>query len=305
MIAATKPIVSNETKTICPECCGVHFEMDFARSELVCKHCGTVIESKFLDLNPPRYNSESEYGVGYGDPVKSILPGRGLGSEMGSLRHVAPYNKSAYRRLSRTQKTTRIRKAVDRNTTHAFPMIRKWCSYIDVNNNIADSACRYYKMAVKGGLVRGRSCEFIASGCLAIACVQSKNPNTIGNIAEVSGVKRKDVARSQKIVKRGLNLKTEIVHPRMYVPKFCSDLEVSTAVEKKARTIIDSAVACGIDSGRRPRGITAVAILIACELENEKRTKRLIAKVSGISEVTLKDVRDLMYRHIDTGVLSN
>jgi transcription initiation factor TFIIB len=94
----------------------------------------------------------------------------------------------------------------------------------------------------------------------------------------------------------------EPVDPKKYVPRFCSELELSELVESKANEIIDMTAEAGLLSGKSPTGFAAAAIYAASLLCNEKKTQREIAQVAQVTEVTIRNRYQEQIEAIGIGV---
>jgi len=81
----------------------------------------------------------------------------------------------------------------------------------------------------------------------------------------------------------------EPVDPKRYVPRFCSELELSGEVQTKAKEIISTTAEKGLLSGKSPTGYAAAAIYAASLLCNEKKTQREVADVAQVTEVTIRN----------------
>ena len=71
--------------------------------------------------------------------------------------------------------------------------------------------------------------------------------------------------------------------------RFVSELKLSNLVAKKAMDIIKLAERKGLTSGRGPTGVAAAAIYLASIFFKERRTQRDIARVSQVTEVTVRN----------------
>jgi transcription initiation factor TFIIB len=116
---------------------------------------------------------------------------------------------------------------------------------------------------------------------LYAACRQEGIPRSLEEISDVSRVERKEIGRTYRYVSQELGLEMEPVDPKQYVPRFCSELELSEEVKAKAEEIITETAEQGLLSGKSPTGYAAAAIYAASLLCNEKKTQREVAEVTG------------------------
>ena len=58
----------------------------------------------------------------------------------------------------------------------------------------------------------------------------------------------------------------------------------------------------GLTSGRCPTGVCAASIYASCLLENERRTQRDIARVSCVTEVTVRNRFSELAENLNIGI---
>ena len=129
----------------------------------------------------------------------------------------------------------------------------------------------------------------MATAALYAACRQEGIPRSLDEVAEVARVERKEIGRTYRYVSQELGLEMEPVDPKQYVPRFCSELELSEEVKAKAEEIIETTAEQGLLSGKSPTGYAAAAIYAASLLCNEKKTQREVAEVAQVTEVTIRN----------------
>jgi len=114
-------------------------------------------------------------------------------------------------------------------------------------------------------------------------------PRSLDEVAAVSRVERMEIGRTYRYFSKELSLEMEPVDPRKYVPRFCSELDLSEEVQAKANEIIDTTAEKGMLSGKSPTGYAAAAIYASALLCNEKKTQREVSNVVQVTEVTLRN----------------
>jgi transcription initiation factor TFIIB len=152
-----------------------------------------------------------------------------------------------------------------------------------------EKAAVIYRKALDKGLVRGRSIATIMTASLYAACRGTGTPRSLREIAEVSLVNKKDVARCYRLLLRELDVKIPIADPLTYVSKIALKAEVSGVSQGKAIEILRRARHKRIATGKDPMGIAAAVLYIACLQNNEKRTQKEIADAAGVTEVTVRN----------------
>jgi transcription initiation factor TFIIB len=129
----------------------------------------------------------------------------------------------------------------------------------------------------------------VATAALYTATRQEDVPRSLEEVSSVARVERKEIARTYRYVASELELNLAPVDPKKYVPRFCSDLNLSEAVRMNAEQIIDSAVGAGVLSGKSPVGFAAAAVYAAALEHNEERTQKTVAEVARVTSVTLRN----------------
>jgi transcription initiation factor TFIIB len=205
--------------------------------------------------------------------------GRSLSSEKRSQMH----------RLRKWQERIRTKDAGERNLQFALSEIDRMASALGVPRSVREVASVIYRRALNEDLIRGRSIEGVATSCLYAACRKEGIPRSLEEITEVSRVERKEIGRTYRYISQSLSLEMEPVDPKKYVPRFCSELELSEEVQAKANEIIEVTAEQGLLSGKSPTGYAAAAIYAASLLCNEKKTQREVAGVAQVTEVTIRN----------------
>jgi len=165
----------------------------------------------------------------------------------------------------------------------------RMASAMGVPDSVCEVGAVIYRRSLDGDLIRGRSIEGVATSALYAACRKEGLPRSLDEIGAVSRVETKEIGRTYRYIVGELGLEMKPVDPKKYVPRFCSDLEVSDEVEAKAKEIVDTAAEQGRLSGKSPTGFAGAAIYAAGILCEEKRTQRAVGEVAGVTEVTIRN----------------
>jgi transcription initiation factor TFIIB len=87
---------------------------------------------------------------------------------------------------------------------------------------------------------------------------------------------------------RELGLPTGPIHPREYLARFASRLDLPTSVERRARELAERAREEGIDNGRNPGGVAAACLYTAAREDGRHLTQKRAADVADVTPVTLR-----------------
>ena len=282
-----------DKKDKCPECGSTNIVLDRIKGERSCEKCGLVLDDLYIDEGPDWRNFGSDSGEDRshaGGKKQVAVHDGGLPTIIGKIDGSVPKeNKAMLYRIKRLQKWSRITNATDRNLAVAFKDLDRIVSVMVLPESIRDSAATIYRGAVKKKLVRGRTIKGVIAASLYAACRQSNVPRTLDEISEATGVWRKEIGRTYRIMARELRLDLKPTNPRDYVQRFCSELNLSMEVQSRTFDILGEATRKELTSGKGPTGVAAAAIYISSILCNKRRTQREIADVAGVTEVTIRN----------------
>lgn len=284
-----------ESETGCPHCGGDVIE---SKGERVCKECDTVLDDAVVDRGKEwrSFNSQEESNKSrVGNPITMTMHDKGLTTNIGWRnkdaygRALSADKRRQMRRLRKWQERSRTKDSGERNLQFALSEIDRMASGLGLPRQVREVASMVYREALNQDLIRGRSIEGVSTAALYVACRMEEIPRSLEELERVSRVKRKEIGRTYRYISKELGLELEPVDPKRYIPRFCSELDLSEAVENKANVIIDVSKEAGLLSGKSPTGFAAAAIYAASLLCNEKRTQKEVAEVANVTEVTIRN----------------
>ncbi|PYB68000.1 MULTISPECIES: transcription initiation factor IIB [unclassified Thermoplasma] len=282
----------------CPECGSTNLIRDYEHGELVCGECGAVIEDAYIDQGPEwrAFDSEqNESRARAGSPMTYTIHDKGLSTDISWKnkdsygRSIPTRNRAQLYRLRKWQKRIKVSNAAERNLSQALQELERMASNLSIPDDVKETAAVIYRKAVKQNMIRGRSIEGVVAGALYAACRITNVPRTLGEIASVTRVKKKEIGRTYRIMSRYLKLNIMPSKAEDYISRFCSKLKLSMDTRNKALEILRTAENAGLTSGKGPTGVAAAAIYIASLMTGERRTQRAVAEVAGVTEVTIRN----------------
>lgn len=277
----------------CPECGSANLYDNRDKGEIVCRNCGLVIDGKNISLGKEWRDfeeSEDSEMKRSGAPTSYTKYDLGMGTAIGSESDAFSLDKKQrykLQRLKRWQK--RLSTVMEKNLKIALGELRRLSSYLNLPTSIEEEAGKIYTEAVQKNLVRGRSIESVVAGVVYAACRRQNIPRTLDEIAEASGIDKKEIGRSYRYITRELRIKILPSNPVDYISRFASVLGYGPETQSRGVEILSQALTLDLTSGRGPIGIAAAALYIAGLLEGERRTQRDISEVSGVTEVTIRN----------------
>lgn len=288
-----RPAKNLETEKIqntCPECDSTDLNYDPSRAELICRHCGLVIAENMMDQGPEwrAFNFEQQQSrARVGAPSTRTIHDGGMATEMGFKKDGSPEDHAKWYRMRKLNKRARIANSRERNLAFALSEIDRKCSNMGLNRSIRESASVIYRKALGANLIRGRTIEGVVAASIYIACRQAELPRTLDEVASFTTVNRKELGRIERFLKRQLKIKLAPPSAVDYIPRFASQLELSSKSEVKAIEIVHESN--GFISGKGPQGVAAAALYISSILLGERKSQKDVAQAAGVTEVTVRN----------------
>ncbi len=295
---------------ICNEC-GKTIFFDENRGLLVCEECGLVHSEKHIDRGPEWRAFDADQKkkrTRTGAPMTYMIHDKGLSTMIDWKnrdifgKEIPAKLRGQIYRLRKWQSRIRVSDATERNLTFALSELDRMASNLDLQKNLRECSAKIYRDAVEAHLIRGRSIEGVAAASLYAACRMYKVPRTLNEIAEVARVDKKEIGRSFRFISNELSLELNPTKPIDFLTRFISELGLTNNCQKTAKKIIRMAEERGLTSGRGPTGVCAAAIYASCILSNERRTQRKIARVSCVTEVTVRNRFSELVENLNLGI---
>ena len=274
----------------CVECLSTHLIMDYKRAEIVCNDCGAVNEESLL-FNEPTEISYDTHGPAYNrnlhdGGISTIICEKNIDSQGKRLTREAS---NRFFRLRRWQKKFRIRGSIEKNLSISLRKIAIYGSNLELNSSIIETASLFFKKAVSRKILRGRSVDWIISAVLYAACREHGNPVTLKEISKITEVSKQDIGKTFRNINRFLELKIQSAPYDMFLSRYCSQLDLPSAVISSAREILQKAYNMGFTAGKNIQGLAAAVIYIACKQNNVIKTQKQISDVTGVTQITIRN----------------
>jgi len=283
---------------VCPECGSRSLIQDVESGEIICGKCGLVLHDitvsdgpEWRAFTPGEKETRSRVGV----PLSFAVHDKGLTTVIGRVgkdaygRNIPLNTKLQMLRLRKWQIRSRVHSSEDRNLAQAMAELDRLCDKLSIPPPIKEKAAVIYRKALDQGLVRGRSISAIAAASLYAACRITQTPRTLREITLQSPIDKKDIARCYRLMLKDLKIQMPKPSAQMRVPKIAARVEVGEKTQQTAVEILRKAEKMKTTAGKDPMGLAAAALYIACVLNREKRTQKMIADAAGVTEVTIRN----------------
>ncbi len=293
---------SDNTKTVaiqkngCMRCNSGTKITDSETGEIVCGSCGYVISERIEDFGPEYRNfmdgedrsrsgassSLSRHDRGLStiiNPSNTDASGKPLSSSM----------KNTLGRLRIWDSRSQTHKSSERNFRQAFNELYKLKDKLWLSDATIEKTAYIYRKAVSKNLMRGRTIPSLLGASLYAACREADTPRTLQDIAKVSNVKRKALAKCYRMLLEKLDLKMPIVSSVNCIARIANKVGISEKSKRLAVKILKDYERSGEIAGKSPTGLAAAALYLACSKMGEKYSQKNIAHAAGITEVTIRN----------------
>lgn len=290
----------------CPRCIEGVVVTDVTMGEEICSKCGFVLSQRAEELGPEwRSCSDGREGLSRcGIQASLAIHDMGLATVIGqtgrdaSGKPLSAAMKSMIERLRIWDTRSQAHEPVNRNLRQAFGDLDRLKDKLALPDAVIEKGAYIYRKAVEKRLVVGRSIHVMVAASLYVACRDCDTPRTLDEIAMANNMKRKELARSYRLLLNRFELKIPLADPMKCVAKIASTVGLNEKTTRKALLILGEATAREISGGKDPMGFAAAALYLSCLINMEKITQGKIARAANVSEVTLR----IRYKELATSL---
>ena len=277
--------------------------------EIICSNCGMVISEKIEDTShQERRASTLEEAVKRartGAPSSLARHDMGLSTIIGKENRDArgqlidTVMRSKIERLRTWDLRTRMSKSGDKNLVRAFEQLDRIKEKLGLSDIMSEKAAYIYRKVHERGLIRGRTIDGILAAAVYSAGREMETARTLKDIAVVSNLKRKDIARCYRLLVFELDIRIPVVDPKKCIARVANKLNISEKTKHQAMNIMEEVVNKQITAGKDPNSMAATVLYVSSLKADEKILQKDIAAASGVTEVTLRNrLKDLKYHFI-------
>ncbi len=281
----------------CPMCHSTHRVTDPVRSEVSCAECGLVLDETTVLASPPpppKVEQSDGSGRGIGPFVRPGGTKRWLGSTLSLARDgqgkrldwKRRYEFQHLRRVMQRQTARAADGALDRSPARGEILVL--ADKLGLPAVVVTESERIFREARDKGLFRGRGLPACVGAAVYAACRRYVIPRTLGEVSAAIGARRSEVGRTFKMVQRGTTAAIPGVGTKAFLGRFAQELALSPRVRSTVEAMLDTAREDPELSGLSPHGLVAALIYLAAENNGEHRTRAQVARVSTVTEVTLR-----------------
>ncbi|MDS0243761.1 MULTISPECIES: transcription initiation factor IIB family protein [unclassified Haloferax] len=290
--------VPANTNNACPDCGGY---VRTNTAETVCDDCGLVLSEYQIDHGPEwrLFSADDEAQKRTGAPLTPTRHDRGLSSEIGYKRDATGRTLSGKKqqqvaRMRREQSRGRFQSKAEANLAHGLGEVRRIAGALELSESTRDQACRLFRSAQSEDLLRGRSIEAIAAGCVYGACRCNAVLRTLPDVAGLARVERSRVTNAYKTLNTELRLPIQPIRPSEFVPQLASELEIPENVRRRARDLATNAEVAGLTTGLNPSGFAGACLYKASRDADLHLTQSEASQAANVSVATIRSHRDTL-----------
>ncbi len=303
--APTGPERASSEVAPCPMCGSNHRVVESASLEEHCAECGLVFTDARLVAPGPLPSEAAGPNRGGRGIGPFVAPGTGrrlLGSTLsvrrdGQGKPLPWHRRYEFEHLKRVMQRQTSRAAdgpLDRSM--ARPALAQCAERLSLPPVVQAEAERIFREAKMAGAFRGRNLPSCVGATIYAACRRFMLPRTLGEVARAAGARRAEVGRAFKVVQRHLRSPIPSTGTKAFLHRYAAELALSAPVRSSVEEMLDEAYQNPELSGISPHGLVAALIYLASERHGERRSRAQVARVSAVTEVTLRSTSRLVER---------
>lgn len=268
---------------------------DFESGEIVCSRCGTVFPGQVLDARRELVENPAGRLSGVGPKSSLAMHDMNLSTMIGKSNRdsngqvINSSNQAKMSRLRTWDMRTQFTDSSSRNLRTAFTLLNNLKDKLAIPDSVIERTAYTYRKIEQKGLVRGRTIASLLAACLYLTCRELGVPRTIDEIQEASNVKKKQVSRDYREIVLSLERTVPPVNYFQCLEKISNNLQFDGKITRSAMTLMQKILDLGISAGKDPMGLAAAVLYIISQIEGETIKQADIAKVAGVTEVTLRN----------------
>jgi len=298
---------TSQTFTVCPLCKSDNAIITDPKSgEVICTKCGMVVSDRIQETREASHRlstAEAKERERTGMPPSlahsymglSTTPLCGKTDKDASGYKIEPSMLSTIRRLRTWDFRTQVRTSADRNLRLAFTELDTLKDKLGLSEPIIERTA--YRKAQGKGMLRGRSILAVLAAAIYIACRELDAPRTLDDIATISNIKRKSIAKYERELIFQLSIKLPIIDTTKCIARVANKVSISEKTKHQAIHLMNNVVKNSIAAGKDPIGLAATVLYVSCIKTGDHKTKVELASAAQTTEMTIrKTFKDIKNR---------
>ena len=270
---------------------------DISTGEIACASCGSVILEKAVVTGPEQIGlSKEEYesNTRVGKKLTLKLSDMGLSTVIqksnkdSTGKSLSSENARIFHRLRLWDRNSRY-KQEQKSFNKAFTVLDAIKSKLGLPESVVEKSAYLFRKASAKKILSGRSTIGILCATVYMACRLTNTPRTIQDIANAGNVKRKYLQGVCRFLMLELEINPETFSPIDFVERVANSVGAGNKTRMTALKMMATVQENGISASKNPMAMAAAVVHLASLENGEKISQIKIAKVSGISAVTIRD----------------
>ena len=259
-----------------PECRSTDIDWNESSGDAVCVRCGTVCEESTIVASVEFTEGAGGSGVvGQFVSAQCTKPFGTLGANYGSS------GRPKYGFLRSSRETT---------LAAGKRKIEQVANSLRLGQHYVDGADRIFKLAAQRNFTQGRKTLHVVCACLYVMCRREKSAHMLVDFSDVLQVNVYSLGATFLKFRRVLNLELPLVDPSLYIHRFAAKLELgdaASAVGATALKVVQRMKRDWIETGRRPAGVCAAALLVSARAHGFHRTQQDVVSALRVCGMTV------------------
>jgi len=165
--------------------------------------------------------------------------------------------------------------------------ILRLCNLIELEDGVETVGKAIYRRTLETDVIQNRTVGEVAAASIYAACRVEGNAHSLEEVASEANADKKYISRAFSELSRELELNTGPTDPTDFVPRLCSELDLSQVVEDRTIELLEKTIDAGLHTGQSPIAFAAGGVYAATLLCNERRTQRQVAEAADLSMKTI------------------
>lgn len=279
-----------EDVIVCGHCKSTEVVVDDAA--YVCAACNAML-GRFIDQGAEWRTFAGSENAKQRDPSRCGLPMNDLMPQgsMSTFVGTGGGGRGNYRDLARISKY-QLWSAMpyrERSLFHAIEQLTVKAVNSGIPQIIIDEAKVLYKRLTESCVSRGENRSGLLASSIYVACKNNKVPRSAREIAVMFGIDAAVITRNCKKFQEVMHLRLCSSSPTDFVMRFCTHLKLSEDLQRACAELVDTIQRQELMRGSSPPSVVAgcIAYLVANSKFKDTVTKKEVADVCGVSEVTI------------------
>jgi transcription initiation factor TFIIB len=281
--------------------------------EVICGNCGMVIYEKSQDTSTPEWRAftveEKNSKARTGAPTSLAIYDMGLSTIIGRTNRDATgqrlnaYMLSTIGRLRIWDSRIQVHNSEDRNLRQAFQHLDTLKDKLGLSDAIVEKTAYIYRKAYERQLTRGKTIAGVLTAAVYIACRDMGTPRTLKEIATISNIKRKDIAKNYRMLVLELDITITIMDPINCIIRIANRAKLNDQTKRLAIRMMNNIAKEEIilSAGKNPMGFAASVLYLASIItkNDDNIRQKELAEAAGVTDVTIRNICRSLRRYID------